>query len=189
MPVETLQSKLDGARFKEALDLAYPLAIESYKLSERRMDVIEKRLQELLAFAVTVTLALIAVSVGKVNIHETPFILAMLSFISGMGIAIWGRLSGGIVSISTEKLYDNYLQLNDSDFKLSIVGHAGTHDTRNIAINARKARCADIAAIFFLLEFALVGYLVVSQPLSGTSPDPQAALHAQVVPAAKQAVR
>lgn len=166
-PIDSLpQEDINATQYKEALDLAYPLAIESYKESERRLDVIEKRLQDLLAFAVSVTLGVTALLAGKINFHNGWFVAAIACWLVGFVIGVLTRLGGQIALISPQFLYDRYLGYSDAHFKLAFVGWAGKAHKINADMIRRKASLTAISFILFLAEALLLTICVASQPPS-----------------------
>jgi len=187
-PPPVAESVSIGDAYKEGLELAYPLALESYKLAERRMEVVEKRLQDLLAFAISATLGIIAVCAGKLNLNSPLFILAMLCGIAGIAIGVWARLVGGLMFIAPKKLYERYLVKSDSDFKLGFVARASEHDEQNSASILTKAKRTNQAAICFLFEAVFLGWWAMSQSPSavprfpGTGPQAAAGVAPAVAP-------
>ncbi len=159
--------------YSAALELAYPIAVESYKQAERRFEVVEKRLQELLAFAVTVTVGILAVCAGKVDFRSTPFILSIVCFAVGIIIGIWARLSGHIVLISPEVLFDKYLTKSEAEFQLDFVFWAGQNDKENSKRIYKKANLTNWVALCFLLEalfLSIWAFSVIRSPAPPTPP-------------------
>lgn len=152
--------------YAAALELAYPLAIEAYKEAERRMDVIEKRLQDVLAFAVTITLGMIGLLAGKIELRTPFFYVAMLLCLLGLSIGLYARLSGGLALISLTKIYDHYLIFTASKFKLAAVENAGEDSAINAQTIRNKANLTAFAAFIFLAEGACLVATVVNQPIS-----------------------
>ena len=138
--------------YSEALELAYPIALESYRVSERRLDVVEKRLQELLTFAVTASLGIVAVCAGKVNLLTWQFMAATACFAAGVGTGIYARLSGHISLLSPEILYHRYLTKTKAEFQLDIVYWAGKANDANIAFIQKKSNLTGVAGLCFLVE-------------------------------------
>ncbi len=161
--------------YSAALELAYPIAVESYKQAERRFEVVEKRLQELLAFAVTVTVGILAVCAGKVDFRSTPFILSIVCFAVGIIIGICARLSGHIKLIAPEVLFDKYLTKSRAEFQFAFVFWAGKHDKENSRRVYKKANQTNVVAFFFLAEAVLMGLWALSLIKSPAPPTPPSA--------------
>lgn len=162
-PASTVAPRVsDADDYKEALELAYPLAVESYKLTERRLEVIEKRLQDLLAFDVTITLGFIGICSGKLDFVHWAFILGIFFCLLGLGVGVYTRLEGTLMFIAPKRLYDDYLVATDAEFKLWFIGATGKNDEHNAAVIKRKARMTARIAILFLLEALLLGLWAAS---------------------------
>lgn len=157
-------------QWKEALNLAYPLAIESYKEAERRMDVVEKRVQDLLAFAVSVTLAGIALYSSKFNLQNVWFVGAIALFATGLAVGAYARLCGSLWQISLNHIFDEFLIFPDSQFKLSMVENAGIHSSENAITVGRKATLTNLSVFIFVLEIGFLVAACLSQPTSLTHP-------------------
>lgn len=138
-------------------------AVESYKEAERRLDVIEKRLQDLLAFIVTITVGLIGICAGKLTFNTPSFILAMLCAFAAIGLGIYTRLTGRLILISPKRLYDIFLVATDTQFKLWFLGSAGENSDLNAYSIQRKANLTGWIAIVFLAECVLLGFWAAGQ--------------------------
>jgi hypothetical protein len=176
--------------YKEALELAYPLAVESYKEAERRLDIAEKRLQDLTAFMVTVTLGVVAVMAGKVNLRDWPFIVGFVCAAVGVGIGIVARLMGGLILISPRNIYEKHLVKTSSQFKLDFVGAAGNAREENEKHIRRKAFATGLVIICFLAEAIFLSWGAIRVRSSEIPQNPARAVQAvgvEVQPAPVQA--
>jgi len=147
-----------------SVDLVYPLALASYDVAQKRLEVVEKRLQEILGFAVTVSLGTIALFANK-NYHFKSFLfaLAMLAGLSGLVIGTYARLQGYLVLIKPSVLHEKYLTLSESTFKRYFLYFAGEHWRTNASLINRKGKLTNIAVVFFVLEIILLSLWSVGQ--------------------------
>lgn len=128
MPVDNNES-LDAARYP-GTDLAYDIAVESYALAERRRDAVHQRIDVLLSFVTTVTVAapVIAVSVFESPRFNSPLLIAAGAVYLGLVLlALVARPLGSLRQISPKLLYEGWLQFEEPDFKRQIIYWAGQH--------------------------------------------------------------
>src|ERR1019366_5915258 len=119
-------SPIEERVMPSSVELAYALAIESFKQSERRLEVVEKRLQEMMAFGVTITLGITAVCAGKgLMLRSVWFESALISCIVAIIIGIATRLYGGLELLTLSKISNSYLGLSQEEFKYSVVKASG----------------------------------------------------------------
>jgi hypothetical protein len=69
------------------VELAYPIALDSYRVAQNRWEAVDVRIQSLLAVAATVTLATPAVfaAVG-IGVRRDWFIAAIVCFVVGASV-------------------------------------------------------------------------------------------------------
>ena len=167
--------------YKDGLLLAYPMAVESYNMAERRLDVTEKRLQDMLAFAVTITLAIVAFGVGKISANNLQsiasaifFAAGIMCFLAGLYVGIRARLCGELRLISLTQIYKHYLPKRDAQFKLDFIRLSGKDNDENNRSIRDKAEQARRAALWFLFEMLCFGMwavaLTISKDLKGVRP-------------------
>lgn len=138
------------------LDLAFPLAIEAYRTSERRQAVVEGRLRDLVGLALLLTMVVTVVLRHRVESSAWPFWAAILLFGAGLLVSTYGYFSGGLQMPAIHRLYQDYCGLSGREFKQAFVYWSGEHDAKNARAIARKARISEIAAYLFLAEGLLL---------------------------------
>jgi hypothetical protein len=140
-----------------SVDLAYSIALASYDLAQRRLEVVERRLQELLGFAVTISLGAIAVFSSKgYHFSSWLFIIAMLAGLLGLAIGTYARLHGFLVLIKPSVLDRKYLTLPEPIFKKYFVHFAGRHWKENAALINGKGTLTNFSVICFVIEIILL---------------------------------
>lgn len=143
-----------------SIDLMYPLAITAYDEAQKRLDIVEKRLQDLLAFALTVTLGVITLTASKnANFMSGFFLMASACFLSGILIGLGARITVNITLVNLTEYYREYSNKPSSKFKQEFVCIAGKFKEKNrLAIN-KMGFLTNVAAICFLAEaIFLVGW-------------------------------
>lgn len=140
-----------------SVDLAYSIAVTSYEVAQKRLEVVDRRLQELLGFAATISLGAIAVFSGKgYHFSSCLFIFAMLAGLLGLAIGTYARLEGFLVLIKPSVLDRKYLILPEPKFKKYFVHFAGKHWTENAALINGKGKLTNFAVVFFVVEIILL---------------------------------
>ena len=139
---------------------AYDLVIPSYDWALRRLDSIDRRIDNLLRYVVTVTLAVPAGTVGIAGISGTPLDLsfneALWLVIASFAITLlWGvfiRQIGGVQVIDLESIFNEHLEDSEEEFKKDIIFTAGQHAKANECISRRKSFGADLMVVLFVVE-------------------------------------
>lgn len=150
-----------------SIDLAYPLALASYDVAQKRLEVVEKRLQEILGFAVTITLGTIAIHANKgYDFKSWLFIAAMAACLSGLIIGTYARVEGRLVLIKPSVLQDKYLDLPEPVFKSYFVHFAAKHWNINAGLVNRKGLLTNVAVVCFVAETII---LILWSAASGRS--------------------
>ncbi|MCM3873436.1 MAG: hypothetical protein ND895_22365, partial [Pyrinomonadaceae bacterium] len=105
-----------------SVELAYPLAVASYDLAQKRLDVVEGRLQTLLAFVTPITIAVIAAANGKgVPFASRWFAAAMALCLLGLGFGVRTRLADKVIVIDPGVLSKKWLHFSEWQFKRNVI--------------------------------------------------------------------
>lgn len=138
--------------------LAYDIAVESYALAERRRDAVHQRIDTLLSFVTTVTVAalIVVVSVFENPDLRSPLLWAaggvyVLLVLAGLAARSWGSLR----QISPKLLYEQWLHLDEAEFRNRMIYWAGEHAAEAQKVTIRKATAATGMATLFVVEGAL----------------------------------
>jgi uncharacterized integral membrane protein len=138
---------------EQAVNLAYPIALQSYETSQKRWDAIDTKIQTLIVLATTLTAAVPVVTANRGLSFKSPLaLLALASFVVGTVLAIYARQSGMLIILQPSVFYDKWLDLSEKQFKAELVFFAGEHCEKNLRAISRKARFSDFAALAYLVE-------------------------------------
>lgn len=139
-------------------DAIYSLSVASYPEAQRCIENQDKRLQELVVFASTLTVAAITLSAGRgLKFDSIWFLCATASYALGVIVALIARLTGTLKIVSVAALSENCMDMEDGEFKRNYIRNAAKNGEANHRLVVRKWRCAAGAAICFLIE---VGFLI-----------------------------
>lgn len=139
-------------------DLAYDIAVESYSLAERRRDAVHQRIDVLLSFVTTVTVAapvIVASVFEEPNFNSPLLIAAGVVYLLLVVGALGARLVGSLRQISPKLLYERWLHLEEPEFKRRMIYWAGEHADAARKVTNLKALVATILAVLFVVEGAL----------------------------------
>lgn len=138
--------------------LAYDIAVESYALAERRRDAVHQRIDTLLSFVTTVTVAALVVVAAVFENPDfgSPLLWAAggayaLLVLAGLAARSWGSLQ----QISPKLLYEQWLHLDETEFRSRMIYWAGEHATEARKVTIRKAAVATGMSALFVAEGAL----------------------------------
>jgi hypothetical protein len=144
-------------------DLAYPLAVNSYQDTAREVNTMDARLQTLLAWATTVSLAFIAAVAGRgYKLSSGWFITAAITFMIGAGCSIFALFRGQLWGLDPGVINARYLGLSSQEFKRKFVEEAGSSYEKNTHLLIWKRRLAMAAATIFLVELACLALWAVA---------------------------
>ncbi len=135
------------------LDLIYPIAVNSYEVSGKRLDSIDNRLQTALAFIVSVSAAVPAIGFsGKLQFRSTWLLFALISFILSIFIGIFARWTGETILLSPETLLNEYKDDKPYQFKNFFIQGAAKDFEKNMNLVYRKWKLSVAVIILFALE-------------------------------------
>lgn len=140
-----------------SLELAYKVAISSYDVMQKRVESVETGIQTLLTYAITVSLAVPAVSAAKgLSFRSIWFALAVGAFILAIGTGVRARQMRGLVHLDPKVIYEKFLHYSESEFRVKLIVSAATDFEVNRNLVNSKLRWADIASLLFTLELILL---------------------------------
>lgn len=142
-----------------SVSLAYDLAIPTYGLTSERLSVVEGRLQSVLGYAATVTLAvpvLASALIKEPNFGSPWFIAGVLMFFVIAAVGIPFLNIGDLRVISPHLLYDKYLHYSEWEFKKNILYFTGQNFDKNAGLVNGKGRVVTLLSVFLLFEILLL---------------------------------
>ncbi|HEX8163118.1 MAG TPA: hypothetical protein VF538_14710 [Pyrinomonadaceae bacterium] len=145
-----------------SVDLAYKFAVDSYDIALKRLDMMDTRIQTLLAFATTVSLAVSTALVGKgAKFASAGLAPAAAAYVLGVVVGFYARLTGDVIVLNPKHLFDQWLHYSEWEFKKNFIYYAGENFEHNAEQINRKGRLALLASILFLLETGLLAIWAV----------------------------
>jgi hypothetical protein len=159
------QSETEGKEKYPGIDLAYKFAVESYEWAAKRYDSMDSRIQSLLGFGMTLTLAVpVAFSALRLNINGWWFIGAACLFIIALCVGIYARLTGELTIITPQMLYEKWLHLPEWEFKKNLIFFSGQHMNKNRDTLKRRHCLAVVATFIYFLELLCLVASVAYRP-------------------------
>lgn len=138
-----------------SLELAYEFVKSSYDLMVIRFDSANSRIQNLLTWAIGIT---VAIPLFNKVVNDTGtfksvwFILALLAFLAVVIIGVVGQRMGSVKLIDPKILYEKHLHYPEWEFKKNLIYWAGENFNSNNKAIEVKSRYLDIITILFGLE-------------------------------------
>ena len=138
-----------------AVGLAYEIALSAYVPAREQWENVHRRLDALLSFVTTLT---IATPVAAQAVLDNPDFASPLLIGAGVVyallvlIALVARSFGAIRQISPRELHEQWLHLDEREFKLGIIDWSGRHSDQAQRLIARKSFAANVMALLFVAE-------------------------------------
>jgi hypothetical protein len=138
---------------------AYEFVKPSYEWLQNRFDAVNARVEFLLTFSSSITLAIpivVKVLFPDVIFWSLWFMSAMGMFLLTALVGILGRICGGLKLVSPQKLYNEWLNYSEWEFKKNAIYFAGEHFIYNSSQINRKVNFTIIMSILLVLEVAFI---------------------------------
>jgi hypothetical protein len=158
MTEETTQTTIEELETNyPGIDLAYPIAVQSYEVGSKRLEIMDGRLQTILAFVATVT-GLFPAIVGKsVGAFRSPwFYAAACLFVSILILGTAARLFGKIKVLEPNQLFDHWLRKHPLEFKKDFIAFAGDALDDNLDLANKKWLASVVIIGLFAAEVVLL---------------------------------
>jgi hypothetical protein len=156
-PAENQMTAMDMENTYPGVDMAYPLALASYEVTQKRFDAVDNRLQTLIAAGVTISLAVpIVASQRGLDYRTGWFFGAAISFVLAVAVGFFARLWGDLTVINPSHFPETWLHLSSWEFKKDMIYRAGEAFNKNKQTIVTKSRLGIISVILFLCEAILV---------------------------------
>jgi len=145
------------------VDLAYPIAVASYDVALRRLDVMDGRLQTLMAFIVAVSAAVPSVAANRgIHFRSYWFYAALTSFVIAVAIGTYASLTGKIKVLKPENAFNHWLHKPDWEFKKDFIAYAADDFQANINSVEFKWRCSVFITMLFFVQAVFLSLWVVA---------------------------
>jgi hypothetical protein len=138
---------------------AYDFVLPSYTWMNARLEAADSRIQTLMTFMSSITLAVPAAAHmvrGNITFGSRWFLGGISAFVLSMVLGLATRAWGGLTFTAPGVLYDKWLHLSESEFKRRAVYWAGQHFDRNVAVVNGKGRIVTVMSALFLIETLLL---------------------------------
>lgn len=140
-----------------SVELAYPIAIASYELAQKRLDIIDSRLQTVIASGTTVSLAIPVLASAKgLSFSSLWFIAAVCVFFSAVILGTLARITGNIIVLNPARIYKDWLGFSEWEFKKNLIFFAGQHFESNRNLAKKRGWLTTITVALFIIEGLLL---------------------------------
>jgi len=148
------------------VDRAYDFVLPSYNWALDRLKAVDSRLQEIMAYAATLTFAspIVAGAVLKKPEYNSPCFYGSLAlFVVVIAIGLYFRARGNLHLVTPAALYDLWLYKDEPTFKKDAVYFAGKHMAMNQRLINRKGHAADMMTVLLGAELLLLLDWIIRQ--------------------------
>jgi len=147
------------------VELAYPIAVGSYDVAIKRMDSIDGRLQTILAFVLTASVAFITFAKDKDFRFDSAWFVSGICFlVASIIVGISARLYGAVRLLRPMHLWQTWLTDDEWTFKKDLIHDAAIDFDANMRLANLKWKCSVMIMILFVLEALCLTVWVVVGP-------------------------
>jgi hypothetical protein len=145
-----------------SVELAYGFVKPSYDWLQNRLDAVNSRIEFLLTFVASITVAApVFVRAVFNDIHFGALFYAAIGVFSLSAIiGIAGRMCSGLKLISPEKVYNKWIMWSEWEFKKNALYWAGQDFNHNASLVNRKANFAIAMSLLLIAEVILLALWV-----------------------------
>ena len=153
------EEPFDADAYYPSLDLAYDVSLLTYDWAIRRLQAVERRIDNLLALGLTGTVTLPVIA--RLTVREAtsitdfatpPGIAALLFFLAALFMGVVARQIGHVSLINPQRLYKFYIRKQPWEFQRNIIHYAGEAHAKNAELIQTKSAYANWVAAFFGFE-------------------------------------
>lgn len=149
-----------------SIDIAYPLAVDSYEVMSKRIEVVNQRLQNLAKFMLTfVALLPVALRTQDISLGSFWFICSMLALVTGVFLSVIPLLTGHIQLMHPRNLWDYYLDSQPLIVKRDLIAYAA----EDYELNEKLLNRQHLWLRLSLIAFAVAAGLLVVWAVVGNS--------------------
>lgn len=143
-----------------SLEIAYELTVPSHDWAIRRFEATNRRIDNLMTFIITVTLAIGASAIAIAGSSDKPVNLfpdqtgyvAISSFFITIFAGMYIRQVGKLAILDLMVLYRSHIKLPKEQFRGHVLFQAGKNLSENQCLIDRKSWGATIMIVLFLVE-------------------------------------
>jgi hypothetical protein len=142
-----------------SVDTAFDIVKPSYDWLLSRFDAVNGRIQPLLTFSATLTVAtpvFVKTLFPDVDFASPLFIAAIVAFVLTAIVGTLGNMITGVQIMNPQKLYDRWLSWPTWEFKKNAIYWAGRDFNANASKVNKKGNCLLVVNGLLVLEVLLV---------------------------------
>ncbi len=139
--------------------LAYDFVRLSYDWMMHRLNAVESRIQTLMMFSASFTVTgpvLVALLAEEASLRSGWFVAAVALALVNLLIGAVARAYGGLKLLGVHRIYDEWLERDDWEFRRSAVYWAGRHFEWNSNLVNWKSKAVAAMTLAFILEAAFI---------------------------------
>ncbi len=154
---EPARSLEELAKQYPGVEVAFDLAVDSYDSVIKRLDIMDGRLQTIMAFAATTTAVVPSVASARgLTFHSKLLYLAVGCFTLELVLGTYARFTGNVRLLNPATLYEKWLEWEPWEFKKNFIYWAGEDFKDNKTLVEKKWMLSVIVSVLFFLEAALL---------------------------------
>ncbi len=154
MENKTQKEQVPDEKTYPSVGIAYELAIKSYDWVIKRLELMDDRIDKLIALMTGISLALI--SYNKTDFQNCFFYYLISAYIVATIAGLKGKHSGQVKIVSPTKLFSQWLHFSQWEFKKNAIYKAGEDYDSMSKTLASKNRWFVTAIIFYMIEIILL---------------------------------
>lgn len=135
------------------VDLAYPIAVDSYDVALRRIEGMDGRLQTILTFIVGVSAVIPPVAANRgIHFRSNWFYAALLVFGFSVAVGTWGRLARKPKVLNPRHALNYWLHKPEWEFKKDFIAFAADDFDYNRKLVDFKWLCTVAVTLLFACQ-------------------------------------
>jgi len=166
-PVPVEEAAISEEEQYPGVDLAYDLTVDSCESIIKRIDVMDGRLQTILAFAATTTAVVPSVANSRGLTFRSNWLYAALGiFIVQLLVGTIARSFGTIKLIRPDVVWNRWLDKDPWLFKKDFIAFGRKHFDHNADLLRRRWRLLLVISFLFFIEVLLLVVWVATAQIS-----------------------
>jgi hypothetical protein len=140
---------------RSGVHLAYEIARDSYAVVCQRLDAVNARLQSLIGFAATVTIAapvIVRSFEEQASVDSFWFVVAICLALIIAAVGLVALAVGTVTLLSPRVLHTSWLDYEDPEFKGHMISWASEHFDKGTELVSIKGWTTVVLTVLFLAE-------------------------------------
>lgn len=142
-----------------SVGLAYDFVKPSYDWLQNRLDAVNSRIEFLLTFASSITVAapvFVKALFSDIGFESLWFYAAIVAFVFCAVVGIISRAHSDLKLVSPQKLWDKWLSRSEWEFKKDAIFFAGQHFKHNTSLVNKKANSATVMSMLLVAQIVFI---------------------------------